>query len=175
MKNKKYTPTKCECCGQTTDYEIKVDKGTATIVLAVYNAVRRLDRNQVHLTKDMEARAEDFESYQHMVSEGFMTSNMADNVLRAKYHGLVAQVEGGGRGEYLITRKGAEFLRGKAIPRTAIVDKVSHSKKTYLDLDDTITFSTAMRDAPWWDLNETAMAKVLGYSEHESENGTLGI
>lgn len=165
MKNKKlpkFISKSCTSCGQSVDYDLSLDRGSALIVLAIYNAVRIKGENRVHLTNEMECRAEDFGSYREMISEGKMTSNMADNVLRAKYHGLVAQVDGGGRGEYLITPKGARFLRGERLPRVAVIDKTTHSKKAYWnEAEDTVTFGELLKkETPFWDLNDTTLQKL---------------
>lgn len=157
-KNKKDLPpfeeSKCECCGQTTDYAVALDRGTALIVLAIYNAVRKKNKNKVHLRKEMECRDKDYSSYRDMVSDGHMTSRMIDNVLRAKYHGLVAQVDGGGQGEYLITPKGARFLRNEQLPRIAVIDKATHTKKQYWnEIEDRTTFTELMRkETPFWNI-----------------------
>lgn len=159
-----YKPEVCTCCGQTTDYAMRLDRGTAMIVLAIYNAVRAKGKNVVHLTDEMECGKKDFPNYIEMVQAGRMTSNMTDNVLKAKYYGLVAQVEGGGRGEYLITPRGAKFLRGEPVPLIAIIDKKTHTKKSYWYAEEaTTTFNYLMRkETPFWQIEPFDVDEVTG-------------
>ena len=179
LPEKKFVEEICDHCGQTTNYDVKLGKGDAMIVLAIYNAVRRLDRNHVHLTRDMECRQQDFGSYQAMVAAGRMTSNMSDNVLRAKYCGLIAQYEGGGTGEYLITPKGAAFLRNKPVERMPIVSKKTHKKDYYFmsgnPRKDFVTFGELMaKETPWWDLNDATLRKIEGLpAENKSQPALL--
>lgn len=168
-KRNKFEPEVCECCKQTKNYALALDRGTALIILAIYNAVRRKNENKVHIQKEMVVLASDFPSYRDMVAGGFMTSIMWSNVSRARYHGLVAFVDGGGDGEYLITKKGAKFLRGERIPRTAIIDKATGHKSHYLEPEtDTITFAECMkRETPFWDLTDIKLRELAGDSESE--------
>src|SRR5665213_656494 len=151
----KFKPTVCQCCSQTTNYLASLDRGSAMIVLALYNAVRINDRNRIHLRNDMECDPSVFTDYLTMAFEGHMTSKMIDNILRPKYHGLVAQVDHGGQGEYLITPKGARFLRNEPIIRAAVISKTTHSKDYYYDETDLVTFHELMgENEPWrWKLD----------------------
>lgn len=174
----KYVPEVCHDCTQTKTYDLSLDRGSALIVLAIYNAVQRLDRNRIHLTDDMEVSKAEMESrfgdYPTMIAEGYMTSNMADNVLRAKYHGLVAQVDGGGSGEYLITPKGARFLKNEPMIRVAIIDKATHKKLGYWNEEDTVTFTHLLRnETPFWVFNEQTLAKIGGWAPPSQD--TLGV
>jgi len=159
----KFVPDVCGECTQTKTYDLGLDRGTAFIVLAVYNAVQRKDENRVHIDKEMVALKSDFDSLEHMISEGFMTSSMQHNVPRARYHGLIAFVDKG-TGEYLLTPKGARFLRGEAVPRIAIVDKKTHKKLAYWNEDeDQVTFRDLMKKTePFWNLNDQALAAISG-------------
>lgn len=174
-KRKAYQPTVCAHCGQSTDYDVSLDRGTALIVLALYNAVRRIGRNDVHLRDDMEVSIGTFAGMLAMVNAGYMTSTMVHNVPRARYHGLIAWVEKG-TNRFLITPKGRDFLLGKSVPRTAVIDKVTHTKKAYLDPDtDVVTFSELMDPAvPFWDVDEALARKYLG-DQPDTQTQTLGL
>jgi len=142
---KTFKPTICECCKQTTDYELKLDKGTAIILIAIVNAIRLKNENRIHLRNEMECKRSDFKDYYEMALAGKMTSKMIDNILRAKYHGLVAQADGGGKGEYILTSKGSKFLLGEPVIRSCIVDKASHTKKCYWNEDDKVTIGELLK------------------------------
>lgn len=153
FRSKKFEPSVCGGCTQTTDYDLAMDRGTALIVLAVYNAVRKKGKNRIHVVNEMLCDPADYASYREMVEDGRMTLRMIGNVPRARYHGLLAFSDKHS-GEYLITPKGAKFLRNEKIPRVAIIDKVTHTKKAYLNEErDTITFTQAMkRETPFWNI-----------------------
>lgn len=158
-KKEKFIPNSCEGCGQTTEYIIRLDKGSAYIVISIAAAVRRLNRNRVHLRNDMELSAGDimsgFKSLRRAVESGYMSSRMLDNVLRPKYFGLVAQVDGGGTGEYLLTPRGAKFIRGMEIEAAAIIDKKTHSKKEYWQPGGVTNIMQLLRrDGALWDLSD---------------------
>jgi len=159
----KFVAEVCDGCEQTKTYDLGLDRGTAFIVLALYNAIQIKDENRVHIDKEMVARKEDFESWEDMISSGHMTSSMQHNVPRARYHGLIAFVDKG-TGEYLLTPKGARFLRGEAVPRIAIVDKKTHKKLAYWNEDDDqVTFRSLMKKTePFWNLNDQALAVISG-------------
>ena len=149
----RFKPELCASCGQTTEYPIRLDKGTAYIVIAIANAVRLKNKNRVHLRNEMLVKRGEYPSTRDVAIAGKMTATMIDNVLRAKYHGLVAQIDGGGTGEYLLTPKGARFLRGEAVPALAAIDKTKHVKKYYIDEEtDWTTIGRILRgDTNFWD------------------------
>ena len=115
---KDYKPETCACCNQTTTYLIPIDRGTVEIVKSIANAVRRKGINIVHPRKEMEISSENHNLY----SDGFLTSNQVGNLSRPRMHGLIAKVKGN-PGNYCLTRKGAQFLKGVEIPRFAIISK----------------------------------------------------
>lgn len=144
----KYTPEKCESCNQTTTYAMRIDHGTADILLSMLYAVRRLGRNRVHLMKDMVAKASDFPSYRAMLLDGYMTPRMIGNATRARYHGLIAFADK--PGEYVITRKGSDFLKGELVPLMVIVDKTKHTNAGYhLPAGDISIREVAAGDVYW--------------------------
>lgn len=124
---KKYPPFvvhECTECGQTKDYAMGLDHGTALIVIAVANAARRLKRPRVHLLKEV-VSGKSSDDYGAMVRAGYMTVRMMGNATRARYHGLIALAsnEKWGAGYYAVTRKGYDFLANNPVPHTVIVDK----------------------------------------------------
>lgn len=115
MENKKsgigFEPEKCECCGQTKTYVLGIDKGTVEIVKQVARAIGKKKVNCIHVNKEL-------------VAEGYITPIQMTNMSRPRSHGLIAHVKGENmKGNYLLTRKGAAFLRGDVIPKYAIMSK----------------------------------------------------
>lgn len=119
--SKKYqfeSPT-CDCCGAKLFYPLAIDWGTAVIVKAVARAVRLKGINVIHPTKEMEVPGSEW-NYLRAVNEGKLTSTQIGNLKgRAKAHGLVAQYKDE-PGNYVLTSKGAKFLRGEPIPAVRI-------------------------------------------------------
>ena len=173
MQNKEYTPEICGHCKQTIDYENSLDKGSEYIVIAIANAQSKLKLKEVHLREKMLSMAKDYQTLFAMVQDGKMTESMIQNVLRPKYHGLIAQ--GRQSGTYLITAKGAKFLRDETVVRTAIIDKVTHSKKYYWDLEDTVKISELLKfdEIFFWEGEESKLKKLSAYFEKELEQPTM--
>lgn len=124
-----YKPNKCQHCGQTTTYLLSMDRGTVDILKAISTAVQRKGINEIHPRKEMEISGYDLD-YRQMVEKGLLTSNHVGNLTRARAHGLIAKIRGKS-GYYCITRKGAQFLNGKEIPRHAIMSKVDKRQIGY--------------------------------------------
>jgi hypothetical protein len=129
----------CEHCLQTTTYAIAIDKGTVDIVSKMADFIGKKGINTVHPRKEMEG--------------SYLTSNQVGNLSRPRLHGLIAKVKGES-GNYLLTTKGAEFLRGKAISRVAIVQKATGKteKSTigYLQ-DDMVTLDCFRTSVEYWE------------------------
>lgn len=149
---KRFIADVCPHCQQTKNYLLSLDRGTALIMVALGHAVRRLGRNRVHLQREMECARGQFPNVQKMVQNGYLDSVMVRNVPRARYHGLVAFADReGGTGEYLLTRKGSEFLQGAEVPRCAIIDKTTHHNAGYWDeLGDRTTLLQLLRESQNW-------------------------
>lgn len=116
----KYQPEICECCNQTKTYLLAIDRGTVDIVKGISRAIGKKGENSVHLTKEV-------------LEQGFFSSHhQVGNVARPRAHGLVAKVKGE-PGYYLLTSKGAKFLRGDRIPKYAIISKVEGRQIGYFE------------------------------------------
>ncbi len=114
----KFTPDVCPCCTQTTNYLLAIDRGTVNIVKKIALFIGSKGINIVHPRNEMEGHG--------------MTSNEVGNLTRARAHGLIAAVPGN-PGNYCLTTKGAEFLKGAIVPQFAIRDKVSGRTTGYYD------------------------------------------
>lgn len=116
MRNKvDYKPERCECCGQTTTYALAIDKGTVRILKKVAKAIEQKGINCIHLAK-----------------EKVLTHSELCNIIRPRFHGLVAHVEGNKmQGNFCLTNKALDFLKGARIPRVAIVSKVKSCQIGY--------------------------------------------
>lgn len=111
----------CECCGQAKTYLLPIDSGVIMIVKALAIAIRTKGINIIHPTKEMEVPASKW-NFERAMNEGVLTSNQIGNFTKARVHGLVAKFIDH-PGNWLLTRKGAQFLRGERVPKFAIVQK----------------------------------------------------
>lgn len=121
----KYRPEVCSDphCGQTLTYLLALDRGTTDILKAFSVAVWCKGINQIHPRKEMEIAGRGI-SYEESVREGHLRSNQVGNLSRAHRHGLIAKVKGL-PGTWLLTRKGAAYLRGESVPKYAVISKVT--------------------------------------------------
>lgn len=148
MKTPPFKSPVCTSCGQTTHYDLNLDKGIAYIMIALYNRVRMKGSNSVHIQNEMATN--ETSDVEELSKQGLITFKMEKNVARARKHGLIAFVDRGS-GEYLITRKGAQFLRGMPVPKTAIVQK-SGGTQGYWHPDASITSIGELLESPiFWD------------------------
>jgi hypothetical protein len=161
-----FESTVCQSCGHTQDYSIRIDKGTAMTMMAIANRIRIKGKNQVHLLQEMTVanpKAGGFDTWQDMVRAGFISMRMLGNATRPRLHGLIA-FHDEGSGQYLLTPKGAKFLRGDPVELEVIVEKLTHSNVGYRGTADgpyMTTIHAALRDeAPFWDLE--TYSKMLG-------------
>lgn len=128
MSNKYgFNPRICTCCGQAETYPLPIDWGTAVIVKAVARAIRIKGINVIHPTKEMEVPANEW-TYDRAINEGKLTSIQIGNFTRAKAHGLIAMYKKES-GNWVLTSKGAQFLRGESIPKIRVRKKQGVSRE----------------------------------------------
>lgn len=132
-----YTPECCPTCGQTTTYLLSIDHGTVEVLKAIARFIGRKGINIVHPRKEMEG--------------AYLSSNQVGNLSRARFHGLIASVAKN-PGNYLLTTKGAAFLRGAIVPRTAIVSKAEGRQIGYHEEDrDLCTIKDFLGAGEYWE------------------------
>src|SRR4030042_647169 len=138
MSKIEYKPEECEHCGQTTTYLLGLDHGTADIVRAIAIKIGEKGINIVHPRKEMEGTT--------------LSSNQVGNLSRARFHGLIASVKGE-KGNYLLTRKGAAFLRGESVPRYAIISKSEGHQIGYFTNGEKfmVTIKDLLNEGEYWE------------------------
>ena len=157
-KTFKFEPTVCPCCQMTIDYVVSLDKGTADLLLAMIKIANESKKNEVYI--------------QGGVDNGDITPMQAGNLTKARANGLIAPVRDKNH-YYLITRKGAEFLQGRTIPRHAILSKKDGCQIGYFHPEElTINIKEAESDnRPYWDFlkNEYPASAQAGNQPGELE------
>lgn len=89
--------------------------------------------------------------YDLMIKEGMLTSNQVGNLSRPRFHGLIAHVKDN-PGNYCLTHKGAQFLKGQEIPRFAIISKSENHQIGYYMADEyTVTVRDFAKDEEYWE------------------------
>lgn len=151
----KYVPEKCECCGQTRTYILPLSKGVANIVRAFSIAIRIKGINIIHPGKEMVVAAKDW-SLDKMLQTGCITPQMWKNLTFAKSHGLIAMVRDE-PGNYCLTTKGAQFLKGRRIPKYAICSKVTKHQEGYWHEE---LYTVAIRDF----IDDDSNWEIIDYS-----------
>lgn len=160
---KEFKPDVCQCCGMTTNYLLPLDRGSAMILLDLLKAIDKKGKNEIHPTRELE----------FLGVKKWYPSNMS----RPRKHGLIAFVKGK-KGYYAITRKGGEFLRGKAIPKYAVISKKDECTAGYYDPQGfTVGFRQLLKDdeIPFWEGEFAAMAKRGVFTEIENSQLTLDL
>jgi hypothetical protein len=154
-----YQPEKCDHCGQTKTYLLGIDRGSVEIVKQVARAIGQKGINCVHVNKELVGK--------------YLTPIQMTNMSRPRSHGLIAHVRGEGmKGNYLLTRKGAAFLRGERIPKYAIMSKTENRQIGYFEPEtETIAITDFNGSEDYWEgINyEIVEGNVL----HKRGDGTL--
>lgn len=134
MSKFNYKPEVCECCGQTKTYIYSLDHGIADIVRAIARKIGEKGINIVHPRK-----------------ENVLTSTQWCNLARARSHGLVAAVKGK-KGNFLLTRKGAKFLKGEPVPKFAIISKAEGRQIGYFEQEkNMVTIHDLLEKGEYWE------------------------
>jgi len=138
MPVEKFQPHTCPTCGQSAEYLVPVDHGTVVILKAIAKRIGMKQINVVHPRKEMETTNKMDEL--NLINAGLLTSNMVGNLSRPRMHGLIAKFKSPETevtaGNYCLTKKGAQFLRGEiAIPKYAIRSKIEGKTNGYFEPD----------------------------------------
>ena len=137
-----YLPEVCPMCKQSCTYLVGLDRGSVDILKAIAVFIRDKGVNAVHPRKELEGNG--------------LSSNQVGNLSRPRMHGLIARVKKEGQrvpGNYLLTAKGAAFLRGEPVPRYAIISKAEGHQVGYFE-PETLTCKVADFNEPgepYWD------------------------
>lgn len=138
MKRNKvlFEPDVCICCNQTTNYLLPLDKGSANIMKKIARAIQKKGINCVHLAK-----------------EGVLNHSELCNIIRPRFHGLVAHVEGENmQGNFCLTRKGGSFLRGESVAKYAIVSKAESQTTGYFKSEEhQVTINEFNSEDDYWE------------------------
>lgn len=147
-----YLPDVCPACKQSCTYLIGIDRGSVLIMKAIARFIQVKGINVVHPRKELEGV--------------YLSSNQVGNLSRPRMHGLIAHYKIQGErkaGNYILTKKGAAFLKGESIPRYAIISKAEKHQVGYFN-PETLTCRIS-------DFNEPGepMWEGIGYDIEEGQ------
>lgn len=150
-----YIPDICPSCKQSCTYVVGLDRGSVEIMKAIARFIQVKGTNMVHPRNEME-------------SKGLLSSNHVGNLSRPRMHGLIAHAKVDGQrkaGWYVLTTKGADFLKGASIPRYAIISKAEGHQVGYFS-PETLTCSIS-------DFNEPGEPRWEGFNYNILDNGVV--
>ncbi len=153
MRHQAFKPHVCGECHQTTEYDVALSRGAATLAIAFYNAIRRENRNIVHFGNDMVRDPKDFNNFRDMVEGGWCTHKMSEAFVTVLHrHGIIASR---GNGEWVLTPKGAAFLRNEEVWKVCIADKTTGHQSGYWEPSGLTKITTLLNTKEaWWVMPE---------------------
>lgn len=157
IKVEKYKAEVCPCCSQSTTYLLGLDKGSAETVQDILKAISTKGINEVHPARELNWKDD----------EKWKLTNLS----RPRFHGLIAFVKGK-KGFYCLTKKAGKFLRGEAIPRYAIISKVTGHQEGYWQTEQyQATFKELFTDSeiPYWEGAEKRMLDIIDPVERQGQ------
>lgn len=127
----------CEHCGaKMTAYEQRLSKGLVITLLKLRTAVRSQEMNDVHVP-----------------SLKTLTKTEFNNFQKLRYHAMVAHVTEAGKdvaGRWLITKRGAQFLKGEVkVPEHVVTfrNKITAKSTKKIWIGDILSLD----EQPVWD------------------------
>lgn len=156
-KTKDFKPAVCNDpdCGQTKEYLLGLDKGSAKIVIAMMEHIARTGKNDVHPAQEMDLSGD---------RKWFVT-----NLSRPRFHGLIAYLDKDRLpGRYCITRKGGKFLRNELVPKYAIISKVTgHQNGYFAEFELQTNLKELLHQEPMWEGDELRMINHIAGTEYQ--------
>lgn len=141
----KFTPTECECCGQTLDYDLPLSKGLVIMLLKIYNFGKAKGLNAVHLRKEMEGNT--------------LTSNEVGNASHLIFHGLLKDLEEAGN--VAITKKGFDFLNGLEVEKTVIIKKGKYEVIGYHNPEIKTSIRKLLKSDLYWEGGYVKVGNII--------------
>lgn len=125
-------------------WRAEIDKGVVDMLKKIALHIGNRKENRCSPTRDLDLR---------------ISAAQRANVTKLVRHGLIAHVAKakGSAGYFLLTRKGAGFLRGEPIPKYAIIEKAFKGQKSHLleyfkpELHTCIVYEFADPEMPMWE------------------------
>ena len=130
------TEKKCEMCNQTIYTTSAINKGTATLLS---QAVRFIELKGINV----------FHPEKELLQADMITANMRGNLSHLSNHGLIAPFKKE-PGNWVVTRKGFDFLNDVPVKRVAIIDKATKVTIGYQDPEIQYSSIINSNDEYWY-------------------------
>lgn len=140
MEQQEFTQEICPHCGQSTTTVYTVSRGLRNSLSAMARFIEKKGINMAHMQKEL-------------IALKYITPNQATNLwTHGVYTGLVAH--GKEPANYVITKRGFDFLAGGSVPKHAFVMKKTDSKHTKVISSsvETCTASDLDRKGEYWEV-----------------------
>ena len=111
------------------------------IVKSIAVAIGKKGINAIHPMKEMLCDPREVPASER-IKRGLLTPRQLGNITHVCRHGLVTRLDE--PGTFCLTRKGAAFLRGEAVPLVAIIDKRTHHNIGYVENKDGMPIKTTI-------------------------------
>lgn len=130
---------KCPGCGATsTKSWHRLTPGLTRALIKFKRAVVAKGENSVHTRRDMDG------------TENELTKGEYANWTKLRFLGLVAHADDAGRGYWLLTRRGNDYLTGGSVPNRAqtMNNEVQHDHGENIEW---VTFEEVMKTKPFFE------------------------
>lgn len=146
---------RCPHCGQTTHSTYTVSRGLRDSLRAMARFIEKKGIDTVHFQKEL-------------VAGGWWTPSQERNMCtHGVYTGLVAHTDE--PGNYVITKRGWDFLNGEPVPKHTFVKKRTGSKNTHVVevSEETCTASDFNKKGEYWEVLgfQIKSGKVVGRND----------
>jgi len=127
---------RCECCSQRLYKPAVLSKGYAKMLVIISEFIEKKGVNVVHPEKEL------FKLGLFSVAQRVNMTVLGD-------HGLVAKHES--HGNWVLTRKGVDFLNGSEIWKVAAVEKATKRTVGHIEKEGKTTLKKLLgKNAPYW-------------------------
>lgn len=150
MKNKSFKPSVCECCKQTTEYDLPLSKGLAIMLIKIYNFAKKKNLNAVHLRKEMENNG--------------LSSNEVGNASHLIFHGLLEDLPEAGN--VAVTPKGFKFIAGEEVEKTIVIQKGTYKVLGYYIPENKTTLVKLLKNNMYWEGGYIQIGSVIKKTDY---------
>ena len=151
MINEEY----CECCGQKKGYASKISRGHVVTLRAMERKVREKGSNIVNMKVEL-------------LEDGRIDVTQYGNRTHMEKLGLIIHVE---TGNFRITTRGWNFLKGLPVPAGVIVKKATKDEgsRTIGTLEETVTIEKFKKKGEYWDIPNYEIRHGKVYAEDPTQ------
>lgn len=142
LKKDEFKPEVCPHCNQAITYLVPLSKGHCEVLKIFARAIAEKGINLINPTKELE-------------KQGKISVTQLKSFSQIHFHGLLVPSREH-KGNWLMTTKCSEFMKGKEIPKYAIVMKrnkatTKHTQGYFMPEKYTVTFRELINQGEYWE------------------------